>query len=70
MSVSTLPVSARPQFPQGLNSVIPPSICCHVTPETSWGAGDAFECNQLAVVHHVATEMDYCAAHWKVVGRG
>lgn len=63
-SISTALFSGRiPSQPQV-------SLCCHVSPESSWGAGDALECNQPAVVHHVATEMDYCARHWKEVGRG
>jgi hypothetical protein len=46
------------------------SVCCYVTPETSYGACDGQECLARAVVHDVATEMDYCAKHYREVGRG
>ena len=40
------------------------SICCYVSPESKWGAGDAVECRQIAVVHDIATEQEFCSAHY------
>jgi hypothetical protein len=46
------------------------SLCCYVPPETSWGACDGVECSAAAVIHDLASEQDYCAKHWREVGRG
>jgi len=40
------------------------SLCCWDDPETD------FSCQQPAVIHDVATELDYCARHYRAVRRG
>jgi hypothetical protein len=80
MAHSTLPVLTHPHFPQvfaaalnsQVNRAVQPalSLCCYVSPESSWGACDSIECREVAVVHDVATEMDYCARHYRGVSRG
>jgi hypothetical protein len=69
MAHSTLPVLPHPQFPQ----VVPEqtlSLCCYESPESVWGACDGQPCLEIARVHDVAREMDYCARHWREVSRG
>jgi hypothetical protein len=85
MAAKTLPVLTHPSFPQvfaaaisaRVNRICFPnqpqthlSVCCYESPESSWGAADAIACNQTAMVHDVATEQDYCFAHYKAVRRG
>jgi hypothetical protein len=85
MAHSTLPVLTHPSFPQvfaaaisaEVNRVCFPvptqpqlSICCFTSPESSWGACDSIECRDVATVHDVATELDYCARHFRAVRRG
>jgi hypothetical protein len=85
MAQRTLPVLTHPAFPQVFAAAIsqevnrvafpvPPQIqlstCCYESPESSWGAADAIACRRVAVVYDVATEMDYCALHYREVRRG
>jgi hypothetical protein len=84
MAQRTLPVLTHPAFPQVLAAALGQevnqvaafpvptqlSVCCYESPESSWGAADAIACRRVAVVHDVATEMDYCALHYREVRRG
>jgi|HubBroStandDraft_4_1064222.scaffolds.fasta_scaffold05566_16 hypothetical protein len=79
MAHSTLPVFSHPDFPQvfeaALNQLVTRQVpqlspCCYESAESRWGAGDAIACTQPAVIHDVATELDYCFAHYKAVNRG
>jgi hypothetical protein len=65
MAQHSLPVLPFHTFPQPQLSP-----CCHESAESRWGAGDAISCTQPAVIHDVATEQDYCFAHYKAVSRG
>jgi hypothetical protein len=46
------------------------SPCCHEYPESSYGASDGgFPCYELATVHHLASELEYCEEHFEEVCR-
>lgn len=82
MAQRTLSVLTHPSFPQVFAAAISQSvnrvcdtpqltICCYQDPESSWGACDGgYLCNELAVVHDVSTELDYCFKHYRMVSRG
>ncbi len=80
MAHSTLPVFRSPAFPQVFAAALTQevtrvsahpqlSLCCYVSPVIGIADG-GYECKEPAVVHHVATEQDYCARHYREVGRG
>jgi hypothetical protein len=82
MAHSTLPSLTHPSFPQVLNAALNVevlriaaqvrpqlSICCYQSPETSWGACDGQPCHRLAVIHDVASDLDYCFEHYQRVNR-
>jgi hypothetical protein len=83
VAAKTIPVLTHPSFPQvfkaAISSLVTPptfpsnptsSVCCYEYPETTWGACDGQPCRRVAVVHDVATEMDYCALHYREVPNG
>jgi len=83
MAAQNLTTLTRSEFPQVLaqalnqevtrvNRVVEAhlSICCYVSAESRWRACDAVECRQIATIHDIATEQEYCAAHYRDVQRG
>jgi hypothetical protein len=80
MAQRSLAVLTHPSFPQvfaqALNQevtrVAPQlSVCCYESPESYWGACDGgIRCTRTATIHDVATEQDYCFAHYREVRRG
>jgi hypothetical protein len=69
---TTLAVLSCPAFPQAVIDAALDRIlaipklgtCCYESPETSWGAGDGVPCTQTAIVHDLASELEFCAAHF------
>lgn len=45
-------------------------MCDYESPESSWGTGDGISCNQTATVHDLASDLEFCAKHFRVVSRG
>lgn len=77
MAHATLPSLPCPSFPQVLSQALDQeitrvpqlSVCCYVYPVEGF-AGGGYECGEVAVVHQIATEQDFCARHWKAASRG
>jgi len=78
MSTRTLPSLSHPAFPQVFRAAIAQevtrvstqlSLCCYESPAEGL-CGGGYPCNEIAVVHDVATELDYCWRHYQGVRRG
>ena len=72
MAASNLSVSPRSAFPQVFTRSIDRftrsildrpklGVCCY--------SGPGFDCNQPAIVHDLASEMEYCAKHFQRIAR-
>jgi hypothetical protein len=80
MAHSTLPVLSHPDFPQVLFDALASELrrvqttlglCAWQSPETSYGAcNGGFPCQELATVHHLATDEEFCLSHFREVDRG
>lgn len=84
MAAQHLTVLHSPDFPQVLDAALrrlfdrmlpefPPQLspCSYESPESAWGACDGgIPCSQIATVHHLASDMQFCMGHFGEVGRG
>jgi hypothetical protein len=76
---STLAVLSSPDFPQLLRLAIDRAVtrvisqqdeshldcCSYESPESRYGACDSEPCCDLATVHHLQSERDFCAKHFR-----
>ena len=81
MAYPTLAVLPLPESPQVLgnralariNQILARaelSPCCYESPESSYGACDGgLPCYELATIHHLASELEYCEQHFDEVCR-
>ena len=85
MAHSTLPVFSPSTFAQLVPSIVGREIarvdrilaeselstCDYVEPESVYGACDGgSSCNARAIVHHLESDLEYCAAHFREVDLG
>jgi hypothetical protein len=85
MAHSTLPVFSPSTFAQLIPSIVGREIarvdrilaeaelstCDYVEPESVYGACDGgFSCTEKATVHHLETDLEYCAGHFQEVDLG
>ena len=84
MAVQHLTVLHSPEFPQVFSGALDQlqsrvervvresqlSPCCYESPESRPGAADSLPCSQTATVHHLASEQEFCAKHFREVSRG
>jgi hypothetical protein len=81
VAAQNLSVFSSPDFPQVLRSAIDRAVtrvlgvadraqlscCSYESPESIYGACDSLPCCDLATVHHLQSERDFCAKHFRQV---
>ncbi|MGH9505257.1 MAG: hypothetical protein ACRD20_20580 [Terriglobales bacterium] len=73
MSSHTLPVLAHPEFPHVFQSAIDryvERISLAQDLGTCWFEDEHCDCHQLATVHLLGSDFNYCARHFAEVTRG
>jgi hypothetical protein len=77
MSVHTLPVLSRSEFPQVFRAATESAFdnfasaprlsrCAYIEPL----AHDLVRCHRQGTVHHIEDGLEFCAAHFEAVSRG
>ena len=46
------------------------TTCSYESPESTYGACDGVPCSAKATVYDTQTDQEYCAKHFREVGRG
>lgn len=73
MAHSNLPVFSHPDFPQTFAAAIDRAVERMLAkPQlgTCWFEDEYTVCRKPATVHHLGTDFEYCAEHFKAVLRG
>ena len=83
MAHSTLSVLAHPRFPQQFEAAFQQFVtrirrevlgsCCHEIRVSHGSTGEfdeSFPCRNLATVHHLDSDQEYCAKHFLEGSRG